>query len=363
MEAWESFEKQMVDVKNQSWTSLLQMYGALRSLLYVAETLPLSVITPTARQKLKTLRGDDLQRLRQVIAEVWILIQQDSERIAAGLYPATVLQPDLNLGHWGQLVHIWLNGFKASSSGFQDLSSHDLDLEDVEALRDVPGYYRQHFNYSGNSFLDPNAISIYEHQMEMLFLGAMDAMRRLILAPMKKAFRFSEGEGLRFLEIGCGSGRMTRFVKMAFPKAKIVVLDASPVYLKEAQKNLMEYSRIDFMQGDALDLPFKDNRFDAVFSSFLLHEMPLDIRRKVLAEAYRVLDVKGWFGFVDLIQYDDCRELNWVLDQSWFVGSQPHIKDYAMNSLSGILQRLGVENIGHERGFLGKSVFGVKVSI
>lgn len=360
MEAWESFEKQLVDVKNQSWTSMLQMYGALRSLLYVAETLPLSVMTPAARKKLRTLRDEDLKRLRQIVAEVWILIQQDSERIAAGLYPTAVLQPDLHLGHWGQLIHIWLNGLKAFSSATPNFSSHELDLEEMEALRDVPGYYRQHYNYSGNSFLDPDAISIYDHQMEMLFLGSMDAMRRLILAPMKKAFRFSEGEGLRFLEIGCGTGRMTRFVKMAFPKAKIVVLDVSPVYLKEAQKNLMDYTRIDFIQGDALDLPFKDNRFDAVYSSFLLHEMPLEIRRSVLAEAHRVLAAKGWFGFVDLIQYDDCRELNWILDQGWFTGSQPHIKDYAMNSLSGIFQRLGLDNISYERGFVGKAVFGTK---
>ena len=154
---------------------------------------------------------------------------------------------------------------------------------------------------------------------------------------------------------------MTRFVKMAFPKAKIVVLDASPVYLKEAQKNLMEYSRIDFIQGDALDLPFKDQRFDAVYSSFLLHEMPIDIRRKVISEAFRVLVEKGWLGVVDLIQYDDCRELNWALDQTWFVGKQPHIKDYAMNGLSGVLQHLGLTQINTERGFLGKAVSGIKL--
>jgi ubiquinone/menaquinone biosynthesis C-methylase UbiE len=360
MEVWESVEKQLIDVKNQSWTSLLQMYGAMRTLMYVVEVLPLSVVRPSMRKKIRSLSEKDFRRLKQIIAEVWLLIQQDSERIAAGIYPTSVLQPDLSMGHWGQLLQIWIRGYRFSNQSNSNLSRRTLDLDDMEALRDIPGHYRQHFNYAGNSFLDPDAASMYEHQMELLFLGAMDAMRRLLLAPMKKAFRFSEGEGLRFLEIGCGAGRMTRFVKLAFPKAKITVLDASPAYLKEAQKNLMEFSRIDFTQGDALDLPFRDGRFDAVYSSFMLHEMSLEIRRKVLAEAYRVLADRGWLGFVDLLQYDDHRELNWTLDQPWFIGQEPFIKDYAMNSVSGALQRLGLEHVTYERGFLCKAVFGTK---
>lgn len=360
MMAWESVENQLVNVKNQSWTSALQMFGALRSLRYCAELVPLMVLTQLSRKKIKVLNSEEVRRIRQIIREVWLLIQQDSERITAGLYPPTVLRPDLSVAHWLQLLQIWLQAYRPKISG-NGSESHELDLEHVEALRDVPGYYRQHFRYAGTGFLDSKAASLYEHQMELLFLGAMDAMRRLILAPMKNAFRFSEGEGLRFLEIGCGSGRMTRFVKLAFPKAKIVVLDASPVYLKEAQKNLEEFSRIDFIQGDALDLPFKDNRFDGVYMSFLLHEIPLEIRRQILTEAYRVLDSKGWFGVVDLLQFDDSRELNWTLEQTWFLGQQPYLKDYTMNSLSGGLQRLGLQGVAQERGFLGKAVFGTKV--
>jgi ubiquinone/menaquinone biosynthesis C-methylase UbiE len=177
---------------------------------------------------------------------------------------------------------------------------------------------------------------------------------------MKKAFRFSEGEGLRFLEIGCGEGRMTKFVKMAFPKAKVVVLDASPVYLKQAQQNLEEFSRIDFIQGDALDLPFKDGRFDVVYMSFVLHEVPHEVRRQILSEAQRVLTTKGCLGLVDLIQNDDYRELNWTLEEEWFAPHQPYLKDYVQNSLAGLLQRQGFKDVSQERGFLAKAVFATK---
>ena len=360
MDAWESIERELVDVKTNSWTSILQIYGAIKSLVYISEVLPLSILSQVVQPKRKNINSKDIKKLQLILAELWLLIQKDSERIAAGIYPSTVLKPELSFGHLGQIFRIWIDGYREQLQRNRKNRKVDLDIEDLEALRDVPDYYRQHNSYSGNGFIDRKAASLYEHQMELLFIGAMDAMRRLILAPLKKAFRYSEGEGLRFLEIGCGEGRMTRFIKIAFPKAKIVVLDASSVYLKEAQKNLMKYRRIDFIQGDALDLPFKNCHFDVVYSSFILHEMPIDKRRRVLVEAYRVLNKKGLLGIVDLIQFDDCREMNWVLEQPWLVKEKPHIKEYASNSTSGLFQHLGLEQITIERGFLGKSVIGLK---
>ena len=296
MEKWEIVEKQLVDIKSHSWTSLLEVYGILKSFFYFTESIPFSIIRSNILKNFRNINKNDLRKMAQILEEVWILIQQDSERITAGLYPASVLRPHLTSTHWYHLAQIWINGYKKNTSMRSKLKDKVLDLDDMEALRDIPEHYHQHYNYAGNNFLDPDAINIYEHQMELIFLGSFDAMRRLVLAPMKKYFRFSEGEGLRFLEIGCGSGRMTKFIKNAFPKAKITLLDASPVYLKEAQKNLMNYNRIDFIQGDALDLPFKNNSFDAVYSSFLLHEMSIDIRKKVLSEAFRVLVTKGYLG-------------------------------------------------------------------
>lgn len=362
MESWEAVEKQLIDVKNHSWTSMLQVYGVLKSFLYIAESIPFSLMRTMNLKKNKVFSKQELKRFAQILEEVWLLIQQDSERITAGLYPVRVLQPQWSTAHWYRLAQIWLKGYQNNSAGMirSQLKDKILDLEDLETLRDIPEHYKKHYSYAGNNFLDPESINIYEHQMELIFLGSFDAMRRLVLAPMKKHFRFSEGEGLRFLEIGSGAGRMTQFMKQAFPKAKITLLDASPIYLKEAQKNLMSYNRIDFIQGDALDLPFKNGSFDVVYSSFLLHEMPLERRKKVLSEAHRVLGDKGWLGVIDFIQNDDCRELNWVLEQPWFLSQEPHLKDYSMNSLSGLLNYIGFSQVGLERGFLGKVVFGEK---
>jgi ubiquinone/menaquinone biosynthesis C-methylase UbiE len=360
MESWETIEKQLDDVKNHSWTSLLQVYGVLKSFFYITESIPFSLIQSKVLRNIKTINKKDLKRLAQILEEVWLLIQQDSERITAGLYPVGVLQPHWSTSHWHHLAQIWFHGYQKNSGKRLQSKDKILDLEDMEALRDIPEHYKQHYNYAGNNFLDPDSISIYELQMELIFLGSFDAMRRLVLAPMKKHYRFSEGEGLRFLEIGCGTGRLTKFIKKAFPKAKITLLDASPIYLKEAQKNLMDYSRIDFIQGDALDLPFKADSFDAVYSSFLLHEMSNDVRKKLLYEAHRVLVTSGWLGVIDFIQHDDCRELNWVLDQHWFVGEEPYMRDFTMNSLSGIFKYTGFSQVSFERGFLGKVVYGEK---
>ncbi len=357
MEAWETVEKQLMDVKKHSWTSLLQLYGVLRSCFYITESVPFSLVRAEVLKNFKTLSKNDFQKLTQILEEIWLLIQQDSERIAARLYPVSVLRPHWSTSHWYHLLQIWFHGYQKGFVKKSRFKNKAFEATSREILRDIPEHYKQQYRYAGNSFLDPDSINIYELQMELIFLGSFDPMRRLILAPMKKHFRFSEGEGLRFLEVGCGSGMMTSFVKKAFPKAKITLLDASPIYLKEAQKNLMDYTRIDFMQGDALDLPFRDGTFDAVYSGFLFHEMTIDVRKKVLSESYRVLKQKGWLGVVDFIQHDDCRELNWVLEQPWFLRQSPYVKEYTKNSLSGLLKYIGFNPLGLERGFVGKVVF------
>ncbi len=54
----------------------------------------------------------------------------------------------------------------------------------------------------------------------------------------------------RILELGCGSGALTRRVQECFPGAEITALDLSPGMIDEARRNL---SGVDFVCGDAED--------------------------------------------------------------------------------------------------------------
>jgi ubiquinone/menaquinone biosynthesis C-methylase UbiE len=236
----------------------------------------------------------------------------------------------------------------------------DFSAEEYEYLKDIPEYSRNNYRFQSGGYLDSKTALIYEHQLDLLFLGAADAMRRMMLVLLKKNYRYSEGEGLRFLELGCGTGRFTYFLKLAFPKAKVVVVDLSYPYLKEAQERLQDFDRVDFVQGDVSDLPFKSEKYDAVLSCFLFHELPIEIRRKVLTESFRVLNKNGVFAMVDSLQKDDIRELNWALSLFSKSFHEAYYENYLMNSIEGLIQNTGFESLERETGFLSKALIAKK---
>lgn len=194
---------------------------------------------------------------------------------------------------------------------------------------------------------------------KMGFTGAFDAMRRLIFPLLKDVFP-GDGEGLHFLEIAAGTGRLTRFMKLAYPKARITVLDLSDPFLKKAQDNLYDFDRLDFVQGSAEDLPFKEAKFDLVYSCFLFHELPIETRRQAVAEAFRVLKDGGLFGFVDSVQKDDAREFEWALEQFPIDFNESFYENYIMNPMEGLMTYRGFEKIRKEQGFFAKAVLGKK---
>jgi ubiquinone/menaquinone biosynthesis C-methylase UbiE len=65
----------------------------------------------------------------------------------------------------------------------------------------------------------------------------------------------------------------------------VVALDASERMLGVARTQAPNAS---FVQGDALDLPFDDDAFDRVFTSYFYCHLEQEERRRFLAEAQRV---------------------------------------------------------------------------
>ena len=92
-------------------------------------------------------------------------------------------------------------------------------------------------------------------------------------------------KGLSVLDVGTGTGSWAAALK-AITKAETVGVDMSAKMLKQAEMN---YSEIEFIHLDGEDLSrFKDNSFDIVTASFVLHGMRIDERTKVLNEMKRV---------------------------------------------------------------------------
>ena len=97
------------------------------------------------------------------------------------------------------------------------------------------------------------------------------------------------GPGGSALDIACGSGKLTAVLaRIAGPGARVVGLDFSPQMLEIARD---DHPGIEFLEGDALSLPFDDATFDASTNAFGLRNLADPVRG--LREMLRVLKPGG----------------------------------------------------------------------
>ncbi|MEA5505547.1 class I SAM-dependent methyltransferase [Halotia wernerae UHCC 0503] len=96
------------------------------------------------------------------------------------------------------------------------------------------------------------------------------------------------------LDLCCGSGQSTQF--LVNYSQNVMGLDASPLSLRRAQKNVPEAS---YVEAFAEEMPFADHLFDVVHTSAALHEMQPEQLQKIIHEVHRVLKPGGTFVLVD----------------------------------------------------------------
>ncbi len=333
-------------------------YSLLRTAHFTLQQMSLPFFEFLTTGQTRKASSDYTKNLKKVLPELYDLLKKDSENIERGLYPAEVLKPEKAGKHFLRFPQILFDGYFISRRR-RLKKSKDFDQEAQEFLKEVPAYYQRNFHFQSGGYLTGHSADLYEHQVEILFAGAADAMRRLLIPLLKDKFS-GDGEGLHFLEVAAGTGRLTRFMKLAFPRARITVMDLSYPYLKKAQENLAEFMRLDFLQGPGEDLPFQAEKFDAVYSCFLFHELPIEIRRQVLAEGRRVLKTGGFYGLVDSIQKDDAKDLEWALSRFPVDFHEPFYKNYSANPMEGLLLHTGFHDIRTQRGFFSKAILAQK---
>lgn len=326
----------------------------LRSSLFTAESLMLPLAEAVATKKLPRLPFTDFSLFVKVQKSLHQLLRQDAERISQGYYPASVLlrsEPAVDpLSHLQRLPRIFREAVDASR---RRVKKRTKDFsEEARLLKDgLPEYYQRNFHFQRDGYLGEESAALYDHQVEILFAGSADAMRRLLIAPLKRHFERTQGRGLRILELGCGSGSATNFLRLAFPQARITAVDLSEPYLEVARKRVPTAT---FVPAAAEDLPFKDGEFDAVVSVFLFHELPLEVREKVLAESRRVLKAGGIFAYVDSLQLGDEPELDEPLKAFPTNFHEPFYPNYVRHPMEELLQAAGFRAVERGLGFFSK---------
>jgi ubiquinone/menaquinone biosynthesis C-methylase UbiE len=139
----------------------------------------------------------------------------------------------------------------------------------------------------------------------------------------------------RVLEVGCGTGPVSRALAARPGVAEVVGVDPSPGLLARARTLASDLSNLSFREADGRALPFADAEFDAVVFHTTLCHVPEPER--ALAEAHRVLRPAGWLAVFDgdyatitlaLGEADPlqaCAEavMNWLVHDRWFVRKLP----------------------------------------
>ncbi len=104
---------------------------------------------------------------------------------------------------------------------------------------------------------------------------------------------FQAAPGEKILEVGFGTGRGVKTMAQAVGAAgKVYGIDLSPGMYQVAQDRIDRSgldTRVELHCGDAVQLPYADNFFDGVFSSFTLDLFDTPEIPMVLNECHRVL--------------------------------------------------------------------------
>lgn len=101
------------------------------------------------------------------------------------------------------------------------------------------------------------------------------------------------------LEIGPGPGYVGLELAKKLNPSSITGFEISPAMIRIAEKNAAEYGiPVRYVLGNCMEMPFEDERFDAVISNGSLHEWENPLR--VFHEIARVLRPGGRYCITDL---------------------------------------------------------------
>jgi ubiquinone/menaquinone biosynthesis C-methylase UbiE len=243
------------------------------------------------------------------------------------------------------------------------LNGQHEDLDDAAAPERYPQYYRRNFHWQTDGYLGHRSAELYDLQVELLFGGTADVMRRRLIPPVVRhaaAAGHSRTRPLKLLDVACGTGHFLRMLGKALPDAQLVGVDLSPHYVARARSLLPREMNVSLLAENAEALPFVDSYFDAVTCVFMFHELPADVRARVLAEMARVVRPGGIVVVADSLQLQDAPELQQELLAFPETFHEPYYLSYLQDDLAARMKDAGLRVAEEQAHFLTKLVVAAK---
>ncbi len=317
--------------------------------LYFGQYL-LSQRLTTPPPAMRGLRGPFPDR-RALLADLRALFARDLANIEAGLYRRP---HDLFAGAWRALGR--------AGAFFADLPAVERrrhagagqEVWQQEPRAGYPRYYQQNFHFQSDGWFSRRSARLYDHQVEVLFGGGADAMRRLALPSLRPVLQGRRQERRRLLDLGCGTGRFLSFAKDNWPRLSAIGLDLSPAYLAEAAATLRPWRGWQLLQAPAEAVPLADGSLDAVTALFLFHELPSRVRAAVVGEAARLLRPGGRFLLLDSLQSGDRPDYDPLLRLFPAAFHEPYFADYLGHDLTTLAVEQGLRPVASEQAYFAK---------
>jgi ubiquinone/menaquinone biosynthesis C-methylase UbiE len=288
---------------------------------------------------------------KRIYADMAKLFLKDLANVEAGFYPV----PADRDGSLLALIHrsrIFFDDLPNVHQRRRRRSHNEVSNETTRRTR--PRYYLQNFHYQSGGWLTEKSAELYDTQVEVLFNGSANAIRRQALPHLHEIFAGRDQRKLKVIDIGCGTGRFIDALKQVWPKLPVFGIDLSEAYVKHAKRHLRCWSRVHLSVANAESLPVADDSQDALISIFLFHELPPKVRRAVLRECARVLKPGGRLVLVDSLQRGDRPDYDGLLmlfPQSYH---EPYYRSYLEEDFAALAGEHGLAHVRDVNAFISK---------
>lgn len=302
-----------------------------------------------------------LMKFRERLAALHAIDWEDAER---GVYPVELLFDEAWSDFLTQYPQVWLDmpsvWERADNQRYQEVATQfDTAI--------YPKYYVQNFHHQTDGYLSDRSANLYDVQVDLLFNGAADAMRRRVLAPLKRGlapFSSLDPRAIRVLDVACGTGRTLKNLRAMLPQASLYGVDLSAPYLRKANQMLSQIpgELPQLIQANAETLPYADRYFHGLTCVFLFHELPAQARQNVLNECFRVLQPGGVLVICDSMQLKDSPEFAPFMANFPLLFHEPYYRDYVQDDLTQRLQEAGFICTGDDLHLASKYLIAQKPS-
>tara|TARA_Y100001968_G_C19325562_1_gene701517 strand:- start:146 stop:1222 length:1077 start_codon:yes stop_codon:yes gene_type:complete len=312
----------------------------------------MELIVPSEKGTSFSLNKELFDELRESMSRLEEIDWQDAE---AGIYPTNQLF-EAPWIEWAQRYPlIWLD-MPLTWKRRKRKNTRDIPKGIDPKL--YPDYYLQNFHHQTDGYLSEHSAKLYDIQVEILFNGTADAMRRRVIAPLKKGiennFNTLNNNEISVLDVATGTGRTLQQIRSALPSIELFGIDLSGSYLKQASRyfNRSKGEIIQLVKGNAENMTFKNQSMNGITCVYLLHELPRQARQNVINECFRVLEPGGIFVLADSIQISDSPKFISIMENFHKVFHEPYYHDYINDDIKSRLLEAGFKEINGQSHFM-----------